>query len=100
GWAKSISSYGYNGMVFGISYQWGWGIGTQRFPSFIQDGTSNTIFITEKEALSYGANYWTPDCGMNYWPDWGPVIASVEGGQPTGPAALFVPRPTGNKTNF
>src|SRR5215470_9493959 len=33
GWAKSNTSYAYNGNVFGISYQWGWGMGTVRFPS-------------------------------------------------------------------
>jgi prepilin-type N-terminal cleavage/methylation domain-containing protein/prepilin-type processing-associated H-X9-DG protein len=97
GWAKSNTSYAYNGMIFGISYQWGWGIGTQRFPAFITDGSSNTIFVTERENLSFGTTRWTPDVGQNYWPDWGPAIASVESGsEPTGPAAIFVPRPLQN----
>jgi prepilin-type processing-associated H-X9-DG protein len=94
GWAKATTSYAYNGNVFGISYQWGWGMGTQRFPAYITDGTSQTVFFTEKEVLSYGANYWTADCGFNYWPDWGPVISSIEQGSPAvGPAALFQVRP-------
>jgi prepilin-type N-terminal cleavage/methylation domain-containing protein len=99
GWAKSNTSYAYNGNVFGISYQWGWGMGTVRFPSYIQDGVSNTIFITEKEVLSFGASYWTPDVGQNYWPDWGPAIASIEGGESTGPAAIFITRPLQNCIN-
>jgi prepilin-type N-terminal cleavage/methylation domain-containing protein/prepilin-type processing-associated H-X9-DG protein len=91
---KSMTSYAYNGMIFGIAYQWNWGMGTQRFPSFISDGVSNTVFITEKEVLSLGTTSWTPDDGVNYWPDWGPVISSVEGGFPTvGPAAMFTVRP-------
>src|SRR5262249_44039960 len=93
GWAKASTSYAYNGMVFGISYQWGWGMGAQRFPGAITDGSSNTIFVTERETLSYGVTRWTPDCGFNYWPDWGPAIASAEGGQPTGPASLLIVRP-------
>jgi prepilin-type N-terminal cleavage/methylation domain-containing protein len=80
-WTQARTSYGYNGMVFGISYPWGWGQGAVRFPAFITDGTSNTIFYTEKEVLSFGNSNWTPDNGYNYWPDWGPAIASVEGGQ-------------------
>jgi prepilin-type processing-associated H-X9-DG protein len=97
GWAKSNTSYAYNGNVFGISYQWGWGMGTQRFPAYITDGTSNTIFVTEKEVLSFGTNLWSPDCGQNYWPDWGPSINSIESGwQPTGPAATFIVRPLQN----
>jgi prepilin-type N-terminal cleavage/methylation domain-containing protein/prepilin-type processing-associated H-X9-DG protein len=98
GWVKGGStSYAYNGMIFGISYQWGWGMGSSRFPASITDGTSNTIFITEREVLSFGASYWTPDGGFNYWPDWGPVIGSIECGCPanieTGPAILFRVRP-------
>ena len=91
---KSMTSYAYNGMIFGVSYQWGWGMGTVRFPSYITDGVSNTVFVTEKEVLSLGTTSWTPDDGVNYWPDWGPVISSVEGGFPTvGPASIFTVRP-------
>jgi prepilin-type processing-associated H-X9-DG protein len=93
GWAKSQTSYAYNGNVFGISYQWGWGQGAYRYPASIVDGTSQTVFVTEREVLSYSANYWTPDCGFNYWPDWGPAVSSIEGGESTGPAALFYQKP-------
>jgi prepilin-type N-terminal cleavage/methylation domain-containing protein/prepilin-type processing-associated H-X9-DG protein len=97
---NSATSYAYNGMVFGVSYQWGWGMGTVRFPAFISDGSSNTIFVTEKEVFSVLGYPWTPDHGFNYYPDWGPSIASVEGGQPTGPAAMFVVRPKVNCQNI
>jgi prepilin-type N-terminal cleavage/methylation domain-containing protein len=92
-WTQAITSYAYNGNVFGINYQWGWGQGLSRFPGSISDGTSNTIFITEKEWKSYGSSQWSPDDGVNYWPDWGPSIDSVEGGQTTGPAAIFITKP-------
>jgi prepilin-type N-terminal cleavage/methylation domain-containing protein len=95
-WSNSVTSYAYNGQVFFISYPWGWGYGSQRYPAFITDGTSQTIFFTEKEVNGYGGEggAWSPD-GQNYWPDWGPSIASSEGGQPTGAAAMFqsTPRP-------
>src|SRR6516165_9065471 len=98
---NSVTSYAFNGNVFGISYQWGWGMGTVRFPSYITDGVSNTIFVTEKEVFSVTGFPWTPDHGFNYWPDWGPSIASVESGsQPTGPAAMFVVRPLVNCPNI
>jgi prepilin-type N-terminal cleavage/methylation domain-containing protein len=96
GWADSKTSYAYNGTIFGVSYPWGWGMGSQKYPAFIQDGTSQTIFITEKEVESYGASglYWTPDSGFNCWADWGPAIASIEGGfSAVGPAAMFITRP-------
>jgi len=83
-WAKSITSYAYNANVFGISYQWGWGQQSYRYPSSITDGTSNTVFLTEKQSKSYGSTNWAPDSGFNFWPDWGPAINSVEGGQPNG----------------
>jgi prepilin-type processing-associated H-X9-DG protein len=83
-WGSTVS-YGYNGNVFGISYQWGWGQGCYRFPASIPDGTSNTIFIMDKEMQSFGNSGWTPDSGVNYYPDWGPSVYSVEGGQPNGP---------------
>jgi prepilin-type N-terminal cleavage/methylation domain-containing protein len=105
GWAESKTSYAYNGQVFPISYPWGWGIGSKRFPAGIQDGTSNTIFITEREVESYGYSGWAPDDGFNFWPDWGPSIASPEdGNQITGPAAIFMMNPPyqkgdGNRAN-
>jgi prepilin-type N-terminal cleavage/methylation domain-containing protein len=49
GWANAKTSYAYNGNVIGVSYDWGWGQGSYRYPAQIQDGTSSTIFFTEKE---------------------------------------------------
>ena len=89
-WTAAHTSYAYNGQVFGVAYPWGWGMGSGRFPAALQDGTSNTILFTERATNSYGNPNWTPDGGFNYWPDWGPSIASSEGGQPTGAAAIFV----------
>jgi len=72
----SRASYGANGQLFRHNYQWG-GIGLLRYPTHIQDGTSNTIFYNEKLAnCSYGSY---PD---NYWPDWGPASASADLGMP------------------
>jgi prepilin-type N-terminal cleavage/methylation domain-containing protein len=90
-WAQSVTSYAYNGNVFTVAYPWGWGQGLHKYPAFITDGTSNTIFFTEKQLQSYGwQTGWAPDSGFNYWPDWGPSIASIESGsQPTGAGAMF-----------
>jgi len=84
-WTNPITSYGYNGQVFGVSYDWGWGQGSYRFPASIPDGTSNTMFFFDKEVMSYGNNNWTPDSGQNVWADWGPASYSVEAPQTTGP---------------
>jgi prepilin-type N-terminal cleavage/methylation domain-containing protein len=94
-WTQAMTSYAYNGQVFFISYPWGWGAGSKRYPAYITDGTSQTIFFTEKEVRGYGAEPggWAPGGDSNYWPDWGPCIASSEGGQPTGPAAIFQQTP-------
>jgi len=94
GWAQAKTSYAYNANVFGISYDWNWGQGSYRYPASISDGTSNTIFFTEKEVTSYGGQSgWSPDSGFNCWSDWGPAISSVEGGQPTGVNAMFIVQP-------
>jgi prepilin-type N-terminal cleavage/methylation domain-containing protein len=90
----AAASYAHNGQIFGVSYPWGWGMGTKRYPAFISDGTSNTIFFTEKEWKSYGGTNWAPDNGFNTWADWGPSIASPESGdQPKGLAAKFQVQP-------
>ncbi len=101
GWAKSKTSYAYNGNVFGVSYPGGWGQGSYRFPASITDGTSNTLFFTEKEVMSYGGQSgWSPDSGFNCWADWGPAISSVESGsQPTGTNAMFIMNPPGGCAN-
>jgi len=81
-WARS--SYGVNGQAstFGyINLGWGPPVRTQFFPANIGDGTSNTILYTEKMARCNSGSY--PD---NFWPDWGPILASNElGGVVTGP---------------
>jgi len=94
GWANAKTSYAYNANVFGISYDWGWGQGSYRYPAQISDGTSQTLFFTEKEVMSYGGQTgWSPDSGFNCWADWGPAVSSVEGGQPTGTNAMFLVQP-------
>jgi prepilin-type N-terminal cleavage/methylation domain-containing protein len=94
GWANAKTSYAYNANVFGVSYSGGWGQGSYRYPANIADGTSNTIFFTEKEVMSYGGQTgWSPDSGFNCWADWGPAVSSVEGGQPTGVNAMFITTP-------
>jgi hypothetical protein len=79
---QSHSSYGINGQVFREGY---WAKDTLRYPASLTDGTSNTIFYTEKLAQCNSGNY--PN---NYWPDWGPIISSNDEGDPTGP---FAPGP-------
>jgi prepilin-type N-terminal cleavage/methylation domain-containing protein len=103
GWAASTTSYAYNGQLFHIAYG-GWGLGLTKYPNSMSDGASQTIMYTEKECQSYGNSNWSPDVGFNYWPDWGPSIASSEGGQPTGLAAIFMVQPPnmtgdGNRAN-
>ena len=83
----SHSSYGVNGMIFREGF---WALNLLRYPASITDGTSNTIFFTDKLARCNSGNY--PD---NYWPDWGPVIASPDEGDPMGPpyTTTFPPGP-------
>jgi prepilin-type N-terminal cleavage/methylation domain-containing protein len=85
------ASYGQNGQIFRHNYNWG-RVGLARFPASITDGTSNTIFFTEKPARSNTGNYTD-----NYWPDWGPIIYSTDGpggsNDPNGPNAGFVIKP-------
>jgi prepilin-type N-terminal cleavage/methylation domain-containing protein/prepilin-type processing-associated H-X9-DG protein len=101
GWTHTEVSYGMNGMVFTVQYPWNWGSNRLRFPASITDGTSQTVFFTDKEANSAGTTTWTPDWGENVWVDWGPVIASVECGCPSnipiGVNAMFLvtPQPVG-----
>jgi len=99
GWSNAVSSYAFNGQVFtqlcnigpptGSPQTWG----TQRrFPSFITDGTANTLAFTEKEIRSYGPySGGLGDGGFNYYPDWGPIVYGTF--QPTGPTAMFQVQP-------
>lgn len=96
----ALSSYAYNGQTFFMSYSGGWGYGNKKL-SFVTDGSSNTIYFTEKMTKAYGADGWAPGGDQNYWPDWGPAIAdTADGGQPSGPAAMFQVQPKiGANTN-
>jgi prepilin-type N-terminal cleavage/methylation domain-containing protein len=68
--SQSHASYGVNGEVFREGY---WANNTLRYPASITDGTSNTVFFTDKLAQCNSGNY--PN---NYWPDWGPVEYSPD----------------------
>jgi prepilin-type N-terminal cleavage/methylation domain-containing protein len=109
GWADSKTSYAYNGQVFQIGYSGGWGRHNV-FPAFISDGTTNTIFITEKMVECYGSqdgqygpvtcnapsgDLWSPDDGFNFWPDWGPSVNSPEDWHQNcvGATAMFIVQP-------
>jgi prepilin-type N-terminal cleavage/methylation domain-containing protein/prepilin-type processing-associated H-X9-DG protein len=90
---RGRSSYGINGQVFRHNYNWGVGLST--YPASLPDGTSNTIFYTEK--ISNNATC-TPCCNPytdNFWPDWGPLISSSDCGMVTGAAAMFQVQPKG-----
>jgi prepilin-type N-terminal cleavage/methylation domain-containing protein len=88
------ASYGVNGQVFRHNYNWG-GVSLSLYPASIVDGTSQTIFYTDKLAQCNSGNY--PN---NYWPDWGPIIASNDEGDPTGPGpSMYQPNPIGNPSN-
>jgi prepilin-type processing-associated H-X9-DG protein len=90
---NNLTSYGYNGNVFTVAYQ-GWG-SQKRFPAYISDGTSQTVFFADKAALTGTWNSWYFDSGQNFWADWGPSFGSIECGnnsvQPTGLNAIWWP---------
>jgi prepilin-type N-terminal cleavage/methylation domain-containing protein/prepilin-type processing-associated H-X9-DG protein len=87
----ALTSYAHNGQLF---HQVFWGRGYDQYPASIRDGTSNTIMYTEKLArCRYGSHR------NNYWPDWGPLIASYEYANPVGPAAIFEMNPIGVPAN-
>jgi prepilin-type N-terminal cleavage/methylation domain-containing protein len=81
----TLCSYGANGQVFVIGYGT-WTGGQTSFPRSITDGTSQTIFFTDKLAQcnphdpTYNGNY-----DYNYWPDWGPIVSSSQEDHMTGP---------------
>jgi prepilin-type N-terminal cleavage/methylation domain-containing protein/prepilin-type processing-associated H-X9-DG protein len=89
------ASYGVNGLVFPDNYQWS-GRACKRYPASISDGTSNTIFFTEKLAQCSKLTSNPEERPDNYWPDWGPIISSPTLNYPTGVAAIFQPTPKGN----
>jgi prepilin-type N-terminal cleavage/methylation domain-containing protein len=75
----AYGSYGVNGQIFRYN-SWG-GIPLSRYPASISDGTSNTIFFTDKLAHCNQDVY-----DNNYWPDWGPIVSSSDHGDETGTA--------------
>ncbi len=77
------ASYSTNGQVFRHNYRWG-SVGLLAFPGNLQDGTSQTIFYTDKLARNVSGGY-----NSNFWPDWGPNISSSDYGDPQGNAAIF-----------
>lgn len=81
------SSYGVNGQVFRHNYQWG-GVGNTRFPAGIQDGTSNTIFFSDKLTHLFNCTGCCNNYADNFWPDWGPILASSDCNMPVGPGAI------------
>jgi len=92
------TSYAANGQVFRHNYQWG-GIGLSKYPASIPDGTSNTIFYTEKLQRTFNCTGCCNNYNDNYWPDWGPIISSSDCNEPTGPAAIFQANCKGSPSN-
>jgi prepilin-type N-terminal cleavage/methylation domain-containing protein len=67
------TSYGINGMVFAYNYI-GWTgtrAGLRLYPAGIPDGTSNTIFFTEKLSNTFNCTGCCNNYCDNFWPDWG-----------------------------
>src|SRR5262249_633545 len=90
------SSYGINGQIFRYNYA-GWG-GSElkRYPASLEDGTSNTIFYTEKLRPTFNSTGCCNNYNDNSWPDWGPIISSADCSEPTGIAAMFQSNCSGN----
>jgi prepilin-type N-terminal cleavage/methylation domain-containing protein/prepilin-type processing-associated H-X9-DG protein len=82
------SSYAINGQIFKFNYA-GWSNCPFRYPAQIPDGTSNTIFYTEKLQQTFNCTGCCNNYRDNFWPDWGPIISSQDCSEPSGPAALF-----------
>jgi len=89
------SSYGINGQVFRHNYNWG-NVGLSLFPAYLSDGTSNTIFYTEKLSLTKNCTGCCNNYIDNFWPDWGPLISSSDCSMPTGVGAMFQVQPKDN----
>jgi prepilin-type N-terminal cleavage/methylation domain-containing protein len=91
---SGYASYGYNGQLFRLNYTNGWGHALANYPASLGDGTSNTVFYTEKLAhCSYG-NY-----NNNYWPDWGSALTEDDLGDPRTSGSLPIFNPPGNPAN-
>ena len=106
-WQWTTGSYAINGQVFQGNR---WNTNYGRFPASIQDGTSNTIFFTEKLAVGNSNCPGSVCGGFNYWADWGSVIGqtAAAGGSaaawnqaPVGAAAypIIGPMPPGSQSS-
>ncbi len=85
GWSQqSHASYGVNGMVFREGY---WALNELRYPASITDGTSNTIFYTDKLSRCATGIY-----NANYWPDWGPIMNSPDYGGDANDGPFYTPQ--------
>ncbi len=84
GWNANAGSYGINAQMFPFYWH-----GYQRYPASIQDGTSNTIFFTDKQAA----------CNQPWWES--QVAFAVSDWQPNPVNWYFVigPKPIGNCSN-
>jgi len=95
-------SYGINGQVFRNNYA-GWGNPNppelKLYPASLPDGTSNTIFYTEKLSHTFNCTGCCNNYNNNYWPDWGPIISSDQCSEPTGAAAIFQVGCSGEPSN-
>jgi prepilin-type N-terminal cleavage/methylation domain-containing protein/prepilin-type processing-associated H-X9-DG protein len=78
GWNSGQISYGYNAQALPVYWN-----GYMKFPGNYSDGTSTTVFFSEKEA-----------CSTAFWPDWGPSLADASWPQAVGPASIFLYQPT------
>jgi prepilin-type N-terminal cleavage/methylation domain-containing protein/prepilin-type processing-associated H-X9-DG protein len=83
GWATT--SYAYNYQIFGLD----WDLQGKRYPASIIDGTSNTIFFTEKFATP-SRDPWSLNWSGNVWWEWAPKFAA----DVTGPQSKFLVQPT------
>jgi len=89
----TVASYALNGQVFKAN-RWQ-RVTNGTFPASITDGTSVTVFFSEKEAIALGS------CpgpaytrGYNYWWEWGPTLAETHpswNAQPAG-VGVFYPQ--------
>jgi prepilin-type N-terminal cleavage/methylation domain-containing protein len=74
-WPETVGSYATNGQVFQADR---WNMNYGRYPASIADGTSMTVFFSEKEAKTLGKCSGTVQAGgYNYWWDAGPVLAQT-----------------------
>ncbi len=77
-WNSGALSYAQNAQVFPVYWN-----GYTRYPAGIVDGTAYTVFFTDQNAECTG-----------FWPDWGPSIMDATWPQPTGPASMFIVKPS------